>query len=185
MTHSPSATGPFQSQLEATRLAFTRRAPNLATSAPLAACDDLHLARGLALMAADQLLTSGELLDTLPTEGDTKTDPLTAARTATRSAAATLLDRPKLLRSPRLRAAADAEVEHALILAVTAVAGGHGDHSQIGVTLKGVRYLTEAIAAIADGDTCTAAATTQLAQLLLGRAAQQSAAPTRSMRLHG
>ncbi|MDO9353333.1 MAG: hypothetical protein Q7T55_06540 [Solirubrobacteraceae bacterium] len=167
--HSPSADTPLARQLRATRLAFTRPAPGLRSSAPIAACDDLHLARGLALRATDELLNPGELLPSLVAENGAPTDPLTAARTATRSAAATLLDRPTLRRSPRLRAATDAESRHVRALVAIAVADGHGQHTPIGYALQGVRYLTEAIVSLADGDTCTAAASTQVAQIFLGR----------------
>ena len=81
MMHSPSADTPLDRQLQATRLAFTRPAPDLQASAPIAACDDLHLARGLALKAADELLNAGELLPSLVAESGAPTDPLTAART--------------------------------------------------------------------------------------------------------
>ena len=172
MMHSPSAGSPLDRQLQATRLAFIRSAPDLQASAPIAACDDLHLARGLALKAADELLNAGELRPSLIAESGARTDPLTAARTATRSAAATLLDRPRLRRSPRLRAATDAESRHVRALVLIAVADGHGHHTPIGHALQGVRYLTEAIASLADGDTCTAAATTQVAQIFLGRASR-------------
>lgn len=175
MMHSTSAADTLDRQLHATRLAFTRPAPDLQSSAPLAACDDLHLARGLALMAAGDLLRTGELRPTLTTDDGRPSDPLTAARTATRSAAATLLDRPKLRRSPRLRATTDGEGRYVRVLVAIAVADGHGHHTPIGHALQGVRYLTDAITLIADGDACTAAATTQLAQLFLGRAAQRRA----------